>query len=170
MALHLCLGDITKMEADAIVNAANTDLKRAPGICDAIFAAAGPKELENACRAVGRCPIGRAVVTPGFNLPCKYIVHVAGPGWYGGAKREKLLLGACYHNALQKAYAYGCRTIAVPLIFSGDCHIPRPDSIRIAGRAMRGFLADHPMEATLVLYRPGIYEMARLILEKELSG
>ena len=123
MPMYLYLGDITRMETDAIVNAAGTDLRRCPGICDAIFAAADTEELERACRKLGRCRIGQAVATPGCGLPCRYIIHVAGPGWYGGEPRERFLLAGCYQNALHKAYLCSCRRGAVPLIFSGDCHI-----------------------------------------------
>lgn len=78
MPMYLYLGDITRMETDAIVNAAGTDLRRYPGICDAIFAAADTEKLERACRKLGRCRIGQAVATPGCGLPCRYIIHVAG--------------------------------------------------------------------------------------------
>lgn len=78
MPMYLYLGDITRMETDAIVNAAGTDLRRCPGICDAIFAAADTEKLERACRKLGRCRIGQAVATPGCGLPCRYIIHVAG--------------------------------------------------------------------------------------------
>ena len=165
MGLHLYLGDITKMETDAIVNAANTDLKRAPGICEAIFAASDGKALAQACRKFGRCPVGYAVVTPSCGLPCKYIIHVAGPGWYGGVHREKDLLERCYLHALQKALVYGCRSVAFPLIFSGECHIPRPISIQVAAEAILDFLQFHELEVYLVLYKPGIYEMAKDILK-----
>ena len=77
MPMYLYLGDITRMETDAIVNAAGTDLRRCPGICDAIFAAADTEKLERACRKLGRCRIGQAVATPGCGLPCRYIIHVA---------------------------------------------------------------------------------------------
>ena len=82
--MRLILGDITKMETDAIVNAANSDLKPCSGICSAVFAASDSEKLLAACRKIGRCDIGKAVVTPSFGLPCKYIIHVAGVGWYSG--------------------------------------------------------------------------------------
>ena len=95
MPMYLYLGDITRMETDAIVNAAGTDLRRCPGICDAIFAAADTEKLERACRKLGRCRIGQAVATPGCGLPCRYIIHVAGPGWYGGEPGS----GSCWPGA-----------------------------------------------------------------------
>ena len=173
MPMYLYLGDITRMETDAIVNAANSQLlgcfvRRCPGICDAIFAAADTEKLERACRKLGRCRIGQAVATPGCGLPCRYIIHVAGPGWYGGEPRERFLLAGCYQNALHKAYLCSCRRVAVPLIFSGDCHMPRAESIRIAGKVIREFEVRHPdIEVTLVLYREGVYEMARRLLAQD---
>ena len=134
--MRIVLGDITKMDTDAIVNAAVSDLSPCPGICSAIFAAADTEELKKACRKIGRCRIGHAVVTPSCGLPSKIIFHVAGAGWYGGVQRERMLLEECYRRALQKALLYNCRTVAVPLIFSGDCHMPRAESIRIASSVL----------------------------------
>lgn len=164
MPLHLYLGDITKMKTDAIVNAANTDLKPYPGICEAVFQAAGEEKLEKACREIGHCAISRVVVTPGYRLPAKCIIHVAGPGWYGGAGRKRFLMAACCQHALQKAVMYSCRNISFPLIFSGDCHIPRAEFLKIAGNVIREFLKYHEMEVYLVLYKQEIYEMARILL------
>ena len=156
------------MQVDAIVNAAVSDLSPCPGICSAIFAAADTEELKKACRKIGRCRIGHAVVTPSCGLPSKIIFHVAGAGWYGGVQRERMLLEECYRRALQKALLYNCRTVAVPLIFSGDCHMPRAESIRIAGKVIREFEVRHPdIEVTLVLYREGVYEMARRLLAQD---
>ena len=105
------------------------------------------------------------LATPGCGLPCRYIIHVAGPGWYGGEPRERFLLAGCYQNALHKAYLCSCRRVAVPLIFSGDCHMPRAASLRVAGAAIADFCQRHPsMEVTLVLYRQSIYDMAKRIL------
>ena len=137
-----------------------------PGICGAIYAAADGKLLKTACKRIGYCKIGHAVATPSCGLDTKYIIHVAGAGWYGGEKRERILMAQCYFNALQKAWLIGCKSIAVPLIFSGDCHIPRAESISIAQQAIRNFEERHPeMQVTLVLYRKGIYEMALHILK-----
>ena len=163
--MRIVLGDITKMDTDAIVNTAVSDLSPCPGICSAIFAAADTEELKKACRKIGRCRIGHAMVTPSCGLPSKIIIHVAGAGWYGGVQRERMLLEECYRRALQKALLYNCRTVAVPLIFSGDCHMPRAASLRVAGAAIADFCQRHPsMEVTLVLYRQSIYDMAKRIL------
>lgn len=166
--MRIVLGDITKMDTDAIVNTAVSDLSPCPGICSAIFAAADTEELKKACRKIGRCRIGHAMVTPSCGLPSKIIIHVAGAGWYGGVQRERMLLEECYRRALQKALLYNCRTVAVPLIFSGDCHMPRAESIRIAGKVIREFEVRHPdIEVTLVLYQEGVYEMARRLLAQD---
>lgn len=163
MPMYLYLGDITRMETDAIVNAAGTDLRRCPGICDAIFAAADTEELERACRKLGRCRIGRRCHA-GCGLPCRYIIHVAGRAGTVGSPGA-VPAGRCYQNALHKAYLCSCRRVAVPLIFSGDCHMPRAASLRVAGAAIADFCQRHPsMEVTLVLYRQSIYDMAKRIL------
>lgn len=165
--MQVILGDITKIKADAIVNAASTDLMPHPGICSAIYAAADNELLKMACKRIGYCKIGHAVATPSCGLEAKYIIHVAGAGWYGGKKRERILMAQCYFNALQKGRLIGCKSIAVPLIFSGDCHMPRAESISIAVQAIKKFEERHPeMQITLVFYRKGIYEMALRILEE----
>lgn len=163
--MRFVVGDITQMHTDAIVNAAASDLKPREGICRAIFNAADTKKLMAACRAVGRCRIGEAVVTPSCGLRCKYIVHAAGAGWYTGGRRTDLLFAECYRNALLTAYLYHCKSVAVPLMFSGDFHLPRPEAIRIAGSVIRTFEDGHPrMDIILVLYNKSIYEMADKIL------
>lgn len=121
--------------------------------------------LEQACKKIGYCKIGHAVITPSFGLPSKYIIHVAGAGWYGGNRRERMLMAQCYYQALLKGMEYGCKSIAVPLIFSGDCHMPRAESIRIAGNVILEFEKKYPgIKVTLVLYRKSIYEMALQLL------
>lgn len=165
--MRLIIGDITKMNTDAIVNAAASDLKPCEGICRAIFNAADTEKLAAACKAVGRCRIGEAVVTPSCGLPCKYIIHAVGAGWYTGGRRADLLFAECYRNALQKAFLYHCKSVAVPLMFSGDFHLPRQEAIRIAGSVIRAFEKGHPgMEMILVLYNKSIYEMAVKILNQ----
>lgn len=163
--MRIIYGDITKMETDAIVNAASSDLMPVPGISSAIFEAADTETLKNTCRKIGRCRIGHAVVTPAFGLPSKFIIHVAGAGWYGGAKREHMLMEECYRRAFYKAHVYNCKSVAVPLIFSGGCHMPRAESIQIAGKIIQETEKRYPeMEISLVLYREGIYQMALRLL------
>ena len=163
--MRLVLGDITKIDADAIANAASTDLRPCEGICKAIFAAADSQKLAAACGKIGHCPIGHAVVTPSFGLPCKYIIHVAGPSWYSGHSNEKLLLADCYRNALLQAYSYHCRSVALPLMFSGSLHIPRAEALEIVADVIRLFEKTCPgMEILLVLYKQSIYDLAVTVL------
>lgn len=163
--MQLVLGDITKMDTDAIVNAASTDLKPCEGICRAIYAAADGEKLLAACRKIGHCPIGKAVVTPSFGLPCKYIIHVAGAGWYSGRDNDRLMFADCYRHAFQKAYAYHCKSVAVPLMFSGNLHIPRTEALRIVLDVIGDFEKEYPrMEIYLVLYKKSIYDLADTVM------
>lgn len=165
MACWLWYGDITKIHADVVANAANTELKRAPGICEAIYAAADSEQLERECAKYPRLRIAHAAVTSGCGLPAKYIIHVAGAGWYRGTGRDRMLLAQCYRAAMNKALLYQCRTIAIPLMFSGDYHIPREEAVRIAGREIEEFVGRHPrLDVILVLYRKQIYNMAKFNL------
>ena len=165
--MKLVLGDITKMDTDAIVNAAATDLKPCEGICQAIFKAADTEMLMGLCKKIGHCAIGRAVITPSCGLPCKYIIHVAGAGWYSGHGNDRGVFQDCYVHALQKAYAYHCRSVALPLMFSGSMHIPRPEALKMVGEIVSRFEASCPgMEIFLVLYKQSIYDSARRILSQ----
>ena len=165
--MKLVLGDITKMETDAIVNAAATDLKPCEGICQAIFNAADAKALLAACKKIGHCPIGRAVVTPSCGLPCKYIIHVAGAGWYSGHQNDRQLFQDCCLHALQKAYAYHYKTVALPLMFSGSLHIPRAEALRRVAEVLEQFERDCPrMEIRRVLYKQSIYDTALRVLRQ----
>ena len=165
MSYYLRQGNIVNVATDAIVNAANTELTRTPGICEAIFSAADTVKLEQACQRIGHCAIGHSAVTPSFGLPARYIIHVAGTNWYGGTERERMLLEDCYRRAMARTQACNCKSIAFPLIFSGEYHIPREEAIRIAGKAISDFVDRHPeLDVVLVLYKPGIYAMAKRIL------
>ena len=109
--------------------------------------------------------MGRAVVTPSCGLPCKYIIHVAGAGWYSGHGNDLRIFQDCYTHALQKAYAYHCRTVALPLMFSGSMHIPRTEALKLVGEVISRFEASYPgMEIHLVLYKKSIYDTAKRIL------
>ena len=163
--MKLVLGDITKMNTDAIVNAAATDLKPCEGICQAIFRAADTKALLLACKRLGHCPIGSAVVTPSCGLPCKFIIHVAGSGWYSGHGNERIVFQDCYLHALQEARAYSCKSVALPLMFSGSMHIPRTEALHMVAEVVSRFEAICPdMEISLVLYKQSIYDTAQRVL------
>src|SRR5215218_10522063 len=113
--IHLVQGDITTVKADAIVNAANSSLRGGGGVDGAIHRAAGPRLLE-ATRKIGGCPTGQARLTPGFDLPAKWVIHTVGPVWQGGHAGEDELLASCYRESLELAASVGATTVAFPAI------------------------------------------------------
>ena len=124
-------GDITALAVDAIVNAANEQLRAGAGVCGAIFAAAGPR-LPAACAAVGGCVTGDAVATPGFDLPASWIIHTVGPVWHGGGHGEADLLASCYRRSMEEAVAVGARSVAFPAISTGVFGYPADDAAAVA--------------------------------------
>lgn len=132
---------ITELETDAIVNAANEMLWAGGGVCGAIFRAAGHAQLEAACARIGHCDTGSAVITPGFRLKAKYILHAVGPRWSGGGQGEPQLLYAAYRSALELAAQHGCRSVGFPLISAGIFGYPLAQAWQVALQACRDFLA-----------------------------
>jgi O-acetyl-ADP-ribose deacetylase (regulator of RNase III) len=145
-------GDITTQHVDAIVNAANNALLQGGGVCGAIFRAAGERELAEACARIGRCDTGEAVVTEGFRLPAKYVIHTVGPVWRGGGAGEEAMLRACYRNSLALARSLGLSSIAFPLISSGIFGYPREQALSVAESEISAFLETNEMEVLLVRY------------------
>lgn len=152
MSFEIIHGDITEMKTDAIVNAANSNLMRGGGVCGAIFAASDARRLQEACNRLAPCPTGQAVITDGYGLPAKHIVHTVGPVWHGGGQGEPQLLYDAYFNALKVAGKAGCRSISFPLISSGIYGYPRNEALEVAETAIRDFLKDDDMEVYLVLF------------------
>ena len=144
MPVEVVEADITMLDVDAIVNAANEQMLGGGGVDGAIHRAAGP-ELLDACRAVPqvspgvRCPTGEARITPGFRLPARYVIHTVGPVWQGGAAGEPELLARCYRNSLALAREHGVSSIAFPAISCGVYGYPADQAARIAVRETRDF-------------------------------
>ena len=151
MPLEIIREDITKMRVDAIVTAANPRLESNGGVNGAIHRAAG-KEMEEACRALGGCRTGDAKVTPGFLLPCRYVIHTVGPKWYGGLLGERQKLAQCYAACLALARQHGIKSIAFPVISSGAYGFPPMTALHIAADAIRDFLMENDMHVYLVLF------------------
>ncbi len=133
-------GDIAGLELDAIVNAANERLAPGAGVCGAIHRAAGP-ELAKACARIGRCPTGEARLTPGFDLPARYVIHTVGPVWHGGDRGEPELLAACYRNSLRLAAENDIQTIAFPALSTGIFGYPIEAAAKVAVATTREELA-----------------------------
>jgi O-acetyl-ADP-ribose deacetylase (regulator of RNase III) len=143
MAIQLLQGDITRMRVDAIVNAANTHLRGGGGVDGAIHRVGGPAIME-ACREIGYCPVGEAVITTAGNLPSKYVIHTVGPVWRGGNRGEAQKLANCYSNSLKLAEKYGLKTIAFPNISTGVYGYPKKAAAQIAVEVIKGEQERYP--------------------------
>jgi O-acetyl-ADP-ribose deacetylase len=137
--IELQRGDITKLEVDAIVNAANTTLLGGGGVDGAIYRAAGPQLLEE-CRSLGGCRPGEAKITRGYRLPARFVIHTVGPVWSGGQQGEAETLANCYRNSLGVALENGVKTIAFPAISCGAYRYPIQDAVKIAVQTTAAFL------------------------------
>ena len=165
--IDIVRGDITKLEVDAIVNAANTTLLGGGGVDGAIHRGAGP-ELLAECRALGGCEPGEAKITRGYRLPARFVIHTVGPIWHGGKHEEAEILANCYRNSLRLTAENGIKTIAFPAISCGVYGYPIPEAAQIALKTTREFLAseDKIDRVIFVLWGEGICEAWRKASEK----
>ena len=143
-SIEIKKADITKLDTDAIVNAANEGLWEGGGVCGAIFSAAGSAELMKACNAIGGCKTGNAVITPGFLLPAKHVIHAVGPRWTDGNHDEPALLYSAYKQSLILAKENGLHSIAFPLISAGIFGYPLDGAWEQAIQACNGFIQNNP--------------------------
>src|SRR5262245_3538179 len=144
------LADITTLDVDAIVNAANPSLAPGGGVCGAIHDAAG-RELARKCAEIGRCPVGEARITPGYQLEARFVIHAVGPVWQGGSAGEADLLASAYRASLALARENALRSIAFPAISTGIYGYPREPATAVAVAAVRGALAE-PGSVELVIF------------------
>lgn len=167
--IQVVKADISTMDTDVVVNAANSGLRQGTGVCGAIFKAAGPTRLQDACDEIGHCDTGNAVITPGFALKARYVIHAVGPRWQNGGHNRPEQLASCYTRSLDLALENGCSSIAFPLISSGVFGWPKDDAWRIALTACANWLQEHaqddsqPMAVTFCVMSDGSLRLAEEI-------
>lgn len=158
MPLQIVRNDITKMQVDAIVNAANASLLGGGGVDGCIHRAAGP-ELLAECRTLHGCETGSAKITKGYQLPSRYVIHAVGPVWQGGKAGERAKLEACYRTSLALAEAHHCESVAFPLISAGNFGYPRDEALHVAVDTIGRFLLHHDMTVYLVIFDRAAYQI-----------
>ncbi|MCC8142259.1 MAG: O-acetyl-ADP-ribose deacetylase [Lachnospiraceae bacterium] len=168
MQIKVVKADITKLEVDAIVNAAKNSLLGGGGVDGAIHEAAGPELLEE-CKTLGGCETGEAKITMGYNLPAKYVIHTVGPVWRGGKYNEPKLLADCYKNSLRLAKEKRVRSIAFPAISTGIYEYPKRDAAEIAVQTIRsmGGDFDDAFEVYLVAHDDATRDLYKELLSKD---
>ena len=164
MPLTIIRNDITKLEVDAIVNAANTGLVMGGGVCGAIFSAAGIDKLQAECDALAPIKTGEAVITKGYMLPAKHIIHTAGPVYKDGKQNEEALLRSCYVNSLDLAQSHGCESIAFPLISSGVFGYPKDEALTVATGAISEWLMKNDMDVSIVVFDKAAFALSQKLL------
>jgi len=161
MAFEIVNEDITQMEVDAVVNAANKELAGGGGVDGAIHAAAG-EELNEACAAIGGCNTGDAVITWGYDMDAIYIIHTVGPIYNGGQNNEEALLRSCYKKSMELATTHGCRSVAFPLISAGVYGYPKEEALDIAVEELKKAADENPeIDIYLTIIDQTIFDIAK---------
>ena len=168
MPFQIIRNDITKLEVDAIVNTANPHPTVGPGVDSAIHEKAGPQLLK-ARQKIGSIARGQAAITKGYDLPAKYVIHTVGPVWVDGTQNEEELLLNCYENSLQLARKHRCRSIAFPLISTGNYGFPKDKALQIAISAFSTFLLEHEMQIYLVVFDHASYKLSEKLFQSVAS-
>ncbi len=164
MKIQLLQTDITQLQVDAIINAANTSLLGGGGVDGAIHRAAGLELLEE-CRALNGCETGKAKITKGYRLPAKHVIHTVGPVWYGGKNNEENLLRDCYVNSLQLAEEHRLKSVAFPNISTGVYRFPKERAAEIALEAVKSFSAGFVEEVTFVCFDKDNFNIYKSLID-----
>lgn len=166
--IEIKLIGITDLDTDCIVNAANSRLAMGSGVCGAIFRAAGAHDLQAACNKIGGCPTGGAVITPGFKLKAKYVIHAVGPIWQGGNNNEPQNLYSCYRESLDRAKENGCHSVGFPLISAGIFGYPKDKAWEQALRSCSDWIAanpDYEMDIVFAILDKNILGLGKMVRE-----
>lgn len=165
MPFEIIREDITNLKTDVIVNSTNNKLKASGGVCGAIFKKAGLEKLQKECDKIGHIETSQAVITKGYDLDCKYIIHTVGPIWHGGGHDEEKLLYNTYLNCLNLAKRKKCKSIAFPIISSGNFGYPKDKALHTARRAIEDFLSENDLMIYLVVFDKKAFSISQSLFD-----